>query len=453
MALSDLIVLDLTIARSGPVAVRQFADWGADIIRVDSPHGNDLVDAKDADYINLHRNKRSIRIDLKDSRGLATFFRLAERADVLVENFRPQVKHSLGIDYAEIAGRNPRIVYGSISGFGQDGPYAEKGGVDQIVQGMGGLMAVTGHPGQGPLRAGTAIADLAAGYHLAFGLLAALHERERSGVGQWVCVSLLESMIAMMDFQAVRWTADHDLPQPVGNDHPNYVPMGAFQTVDGYINIGASSDRLFARLCEALDDPDLGRDARFVSRHARLAHRAELNSWITRITRQLSNAELWRRLDAAGIPAGPIYTLDETFRDAQVEHLKMTAGVHHPIRGTVEILRQPVTLSRTPAQVREPSPMPGAHSREILGESGFSVAEVDELFAAGVVSLPDPHHWSRTKGQRIRTERRPRCRPLSSLLGVTTADGAMCGWRACFEPMAMRSIRRLSLASESDRIC
>lgn len=387
MALSDLVVLDLTIARAGPVAVRQFADWGAKVIRVDSPNNNDLVDPKDPDYINLHRNKRSIRLNLKDSRGHAVLLRLAERADVLVENFRPQVKYALNIDYDTIAKRNPRIVYGSISGFGQDGPDAEKGGVDQIVQGIGGLMAVTGHPGQGPLRAGTAIADLAAGHHLAFGLLAALHERERSGAGQWVHVSLLESMIAMMDFQAVRWTADHDLPAQVGNDHPNYVPMGAFQTADGYINIGASSDRLFARLCEALGDPDLGRDERYGSRNARLEHRAELNARITGTTVQFTTAELRRRLDAAEIPAGPIYSLDETFEDAQVKHLGMTAKVDHAVRGTVEILRQPVTLTRTPAAVRGPSPMPGANSGQILAESGLSSAEVDELFAAGVVSL------------------------------------------------------------------
>jgi crotonobetainyl-CoA:carnitine CoA-transferase CaiB-like acyl-CoA transferase len=384
-AFRDLTIVDLTIARSGPVAVRQFADWGASVIHVDSPSGNDLVSPLSSDYINLHRNQRALHLDLKRTRGREIFDLLVDRADVLVENFRPTVKSALGIDYATLSRRNPRLVYGSISGFGQNGPYSVKGGVDQIVQGMGGLMSVTGHPGGGPLRTGTAIADLATGQHLAFGILAALYERERSGLGQWVQASLLESMIATMDFQAARWLIDGEIPGPVGNDHPNNVPMSAYPTSDGFINIGASSPRLYRRLCQVLDDDQLKNDERFATPESRLANRDAINARISELTRTQSANHWWRLLDEAGVPAGPIYNVAEVFSDPQVQYLHMTETVEHAVRGPVELIRQPVTLSRTPASIETAAPSPGQHRDEILTELGLSPAEIAELVEAGIV--------------------------------------------------------------------
>ena len=305
MPLADLTVLDLSIARSGPAAARQFADWGANVIRIEPSERVDALAPDDSDYLNLHRGKRAMTLNLKSDAGLEVFFRLVERADVLIENFRPPVKVALSIDYPTVAARNPRLVYGSISGYGQSGPYSAKGALDQIIQGIGGLMSVTGHPGSGPLRAGIAVADLAAGHHLAFGILAALHERERSGLGQWVQVSLLESLITMLDFQAARWTIDGELPGQVGNDHPNRMPIGMYPASDGDINLAAYSDRLWERLCDALEEPSLAHDERFASAGLRVTNRGALNAQISAITRTRPRSEWLARLDAHGIPAWP----------------------------------------------------------------------------------------------------------------------------------------------------
>jgi crotonobetainyl-CoA:carnitine CoA-transferase CaiB-like acyl-CoA transferase len=387
MALEDIHVLDLTIARAGPTAVRQLADWGASVIRVEAPStGDDFTgDPTNSDYLNLHRNKRALQLDLKQAEGREIFHRLAERADVMVENFRPPVKRKLGVDYETISAINPRLVYGSVSGFGQDGPYAEKGAVDQIVQGMGGLMSITGLPGQGPVRVGVAIADLAAGHQLAIGILVALHERRTSGLGQWVHVSLLESMISFLDFQATRWTIDGEIPWQVGNDHPTAFPMGAFRTADGHINIAASSNRLWARLCDVLDAPELMADPDFATADLRSKNRATLNDRIEAILVTRPTEEWWKLLDEVGIPSGPINTVDKVFEDPQAKHLGMAVTVEHAVRGPVAILRQPVNMSRTPPSVRTASPMPGQHRDEILGELGFTEAEIGGLIERGVV--------------------------------------------------------------------
>lgn len=385
MPLRDIRVLDVSIARSGPVAVRQFADLGAQVIRVEAPGGHDMLHPTESDYINLHRNKRTITIDLKLQQGQSVFYRLARQSDILIENYRPQVKHELGIDYETLSEINPALVYGSISGFGQTGPYAAKGGVDQIVQGMGGLMSVTGYSKTGPTRVGIAIADLVAGYQLAFGVLAALNERRASGKGQWVHVSLLEAMIATMDFQAARWTIDGDVPGQVGNDHPTKVPMSTYPTSDGFINIAASSDRLWLRLCEALDEPGLANDPRYQSDEGRRANRTTLNRQISDLTMKRRMAELWQALDLVGVPAGPIYAVDEVFADRQVKHLDMTTTVPHPVRGDVAVIRPPVNMSRTPASVYSASPMPGENRDDILHDLGYSAAEIDDLIRSGAV--------------------------------------------------------------------
>ena len=333
LPLGDVRVVDLTIARAGPQCVRQLADWGADVVRIEHPADSTGVSGSDAR--NLHRNKRTVALDLKADGAIDTLLRLADRADVLVENMRPSVKLKLGIGWDVVHARNPRLVYGSISGFGQDGPYADRGGVDQITQGMGGLMSVTGLPNTEPTRAGIPVSDLAAGLHLAIGILVALHERERTGVGRWVRTSLLETMISMMDLQATRWTIDHEVPVQEGNHHPTLVPMGCFRSKDGWVNVAGPSGRLLHRFCEAIGLPELPRDSRFDSGEKRSANRSALNEIISNRLAERTTAEWVAVLNAAGVPCGPVYSMDEVFADEQVRHLDMVA---------LDVIRNPVTM-------------------------------------------------------------------------------------------------------------
>jgi crotonobetainyl-CoA:carnitine CoA-transferase CaiB-like acyl-CoA transferase len=311
--------------------------------------------------------------------------RLVDTADVLIENMRPPVKDRLGFGYATVHTRNPRLVYGSISGFGQDGPYAGRGGVDQIAQGMGGLMSVTGQPGGGPLRAGIPVSDLAAGLYLAIGVLAALHDRDRTGTGRWVQTSLLEAMIAMMDFQAARWTVDGEVPGQAGNHHPMGVPMGCFASADGHVNIGGPAGRLLRRLCEVIGLPGLPDDPRFDTAAKRSANREEFNALVGERLRTRTTAEWVAALNEAGVPCGPVYRMDEVFADPQVRHLGMTAPVEHPALGRLDILRNAVRMTGAPATVRAPSPGPGGHTDEVLTELGYPPAEIAALRGQGVI--------------------------------------------------------------------
>ncbi len=389
LPLDDIRVIDLTIARAGPTCVRQLADWGADVIRIEppGPAGSTPVGGgpHDSDYQHLHRNKRSLTLNLKEPAGRAVLMRLVDTADVLVENMRPPVKTRLGFDFDTVHSRNPRLVYGSISGFGQDGPYADRGGVDQIAQGMGGLMSVTGLPGSEPTRAGIPVADLAAGLYLAVGVLTALHDRERTGQGRWVQTSLLEAMISMMDLQAVRWTIDGEVPEPAGNHHPTLVPMGCFATADGYVNIGASGGRLLRSFCDVVGLPGLTADPRFATSASRSANRAELNALIAGRLRTRSTASWVAALNEAGVPCGPVYRMDEVFADPQVQHLGMTQAVDHPALGRLDLLRNAVRMTEGPATVRTATPETGAHSDEILGELGYQAADVAEFRKQGVI--------------------------------------------------------------------
>jgi crotonobetainyl-CoA:carnitine CoA-transferase CaiB-like acyl-CoA transferase len=305
--LDDLVVVDFTVARAGPVAVRQLADWGARVVRIESEDPSTALvgDHTSADYLNLHRSKELLQLDLRSDEGRRTVHRLVEGADVVVENFRAPVKHKLGIDYETLSAINPRLVYGSISGYGQHGPYRERGAVDQIIQGMGGLMSITGPPGHGPVRAGIAVSDMAAGHQLAIGLLIALHERGRTGRGQWVQVSLLEAMISFLDFQAARWTVDGHVPQSEGNHHPTACPMGAYTAADGHLNVAAPSDRLWAQLCGVLDDSAIADDERFATPRSRYRHRAELNAALDVVFSARPRSEWIAMLDAVGVPCGP----------------------------------------------------------------------------------------------------------------------------------------------------
>jgi crotonobetainyl-CoA:carnitine CoA-transferase CaiB-like acyl-CoA transferase len=389
LPLDDIRVVDLTVARAGPTCVRQLADWGAAVIRVEpppDPADPGLTGSRHGcDFQHLHRNKRSLSLNLKAPGGREVLMRLADTADVLIENMRPPVKDRLGFDFATVHARNPRLVYGSISGFGQDGPYAGRGGVDQIAQGMGGLMSVTGLPGGGPVRAGIPVADLASGLYLAVGVLVALHDRDRTGVGRWVQTSLLESMIAMMDFQAARWTIDQEVPPQEGNHHPTSVPMGCFASADGHVNIGAAGGRLLDSLCQVIGLPGLPADSRFDSAAKRSANRAELNALIAGRLRARTTAEWVEALNQAGVPCGPVYRMDEVFADPQVEHLAMTEPVEHPALGRLDILRNAVRMTDGPATVRTPSPEIGADTNAVLTELGYPREEIDRLRAQGVI--------------------------------------------------------------------
>jgi formyl-CoA transferase len=385
--LSGYKVLDLTRARSGPTAARQMADWGADVIKIEpagQTESGDLGRRHGPDFQNLHRNKRSMTLDLKSSEGLAIFNRLAADTDVVIENYRPRVKFRLKIDYETVKEINPGIVYASISGFGQDGPYRDRPGVDQIAQGMGGHMSVTGAPGQGPMRSGAAISDMTAGLLAANGILLALLERGRSGKGQWVQTSLLEAQIFLLDFQAARWLVDRKVPPQTGNDHPTNVPMGTFETADGAINI-APMPHMWAKLCRLMGLEALIEDPDYATFEARTHNRAKLNATIEAVTRERTSEDWIAHLNEGGVCCGPIYTIDQTFADPQVRHLGIAQGVTTPARGRIEVVGQPIHLSRTPSTLTSPAPEYGQHTDDILSELGYSDDRIAGLRDQGVI--------------------------------------------------------------------
>jgi crotonobetainyl-CoA:carnitine CoA-transferase CaiB-like acyl-CoA transferase len=382
-------VLDLTRARAGPTCVRQLVDWGAHAIKIEMPGGR-TGDGMGGnrhgfDFQNLHRNKRSMTLNLRDPEGVAIFKKLAKDADIIVENYRPGVKERLGIDYKTIRQINPRIIYGSISGFGQSGPYRDRPGVDQIAQGMGGLMSITGIPGQGPVRVGIPIADLCSGIFLAQGILVALIERETTGEGKWVHTSLLEAMLSMLDFQASRWLMSHEVPPQAGNNHPTGIPTGVFETKDGHINIAAAGDDIYARLCRAIERPDLLTDPRFSTSKARSANRDVIMEVLMPVTRQKTSAEWIKLLNDAGVPCGPIYKINESFADPQVQHLAMAQPVRSPVLGDLTILGHPVSHGETRLPLRSSAPELGDANDEVLTSIGYTKEQIADLAKRGVI--------------------------------------------------------------------
>jgi formyl-CoA transferase len=389
-ALERFTVLDLTRVRSGPTAVRQLADWGANVIKIEMPERLEPGDPaggprQGPDFQNLHRNKRSLTLNLKAKEGLAVLRRMVERADVVVENFRPDVKERLGIDYAALRKINPRIVYASISGFGQDGPYRDRPGFDQIAQGMGGLMSITGLPGQGPVRVGIPVADLTAGLFCALGIMAALLEREQSGEGQWVQTSLLQAQIFMLDFQAARWLIKHEVPGQAGNNHPTSIPTGVFKTADGHINVACAGQKIWERFCQAVDAQWLNQSPDYSTAAARLKNRDALNAEIDKILAHRTSADWVAALNEEGVPCGPIYAIDQVFSDPQVEHLGIAQSVKRANGEVLPVVGQPVTLSRTPSTIAAAPPEIGEHTEEVLKEFGYNDGDIAALRKADAI--------------------------------------------------------------------
>ena len=391
--LEHIRVLDLTIARAGPMAVRLLADWGADVIKIEPPprkdaQGNSVTGGRRGpDEQNLHRNKRSLAIDLKHTDGKALFHRLAKDADVVVENFRSSVKYRLGVDYDTLKAINPGLVYASISGFGQDGPDSERPGVDQIVQGVSGLMSITGEPDQGPMRAGIAISDTSAGMFLGQGILLALLHRERTGEGQWVYTSLLEAMMSKLDFQGARYTMSGEEPTQQGNDHPTQVPMGMFNAKDGHVNIAAFGGQMWQRFCDALNATALLQHPDYQSIGSRTRHRDQIKEDMNAITETFSVAELVQRLNEAGVPCGPINTVKEAFENPQVQHLGMAVPAPHEEMGDLNLVRSPINLSSFPhpASLSRAAPDTGADGEDILRGLGVAADEIAVLQKSGVI--------------------------------------------------------------------
>jgi formyl-CoA transferase len=389
-ALSRFTVLDLTRVRSGPTCVRQLADWGANVIKIETPPHLEKGEGpggprENADFQNLHRNKRSITLDLKSPEGLAAFRRMVEKADVVVENFRPDVKDRLGINYEDLKKINKGIVLGSISGFGQDGPYAKRPGFDQIAQGMGGLMSITGLAGQGPVRVGIPIADLTAGLFCAIGILTALLERDVSGEGQWVQTSLLQAQIFMLDFQAARWLQMHEVAKQAGNNHPTSIPTGVFKTKDGHINIASTGQKMWEITCNCIGMPELINHPDYSSGALRSKNRDALNALIEGKTVGKTSAEWIDIFNKGGVPSGPIYNIDQTFADPQVKHLGIAMDAKKPNGETQTFVGQPFKLSRTPSKIVATPPSQGQHTDEVFKEFGFSDNEIAALHQAKAV--------------------------------------------------------------------
>jgi formyl-CoA transferase len=385
-ALSRLRILDLTRVRAGPTCVRQFADFGADVIKIETTGVEDLGGPRDGpDFQNLHRNKRSITLDLKSAKGKEIFMKMVKTADVVVENYRPDVKDRLGIDYESLKKVNKRIILASISGFGQDGPYRARPGFDQIAQGLSGIMSVTGKPGEGPMRVGCAVADVGGGLLAAMGIMTALLEREHSGEGQWVQSNLLQAAIQLLDFQAARYTMSSEVPGQVGNDHPTSMPTSAYATKDGHINVAASGTKMWGVVCEALGRPDLLNHPDFNTPEGRAQNRKALNEEMTKSLKTKTSAEWVDIMNKGGVPCGPIYRMDEVFADPQVKHMQIRAEVAHPRLGKIGLINQPIKLSRTPAKLVTATPERGEHTQEVLQEFGFTKVEVDEFKSKGIV--------------------------------------------------------------------
>ncbi|CAH2894517.1 MAG: L-carnitine dehydratase/bile acid-inducible protein F [uncultured Paraburkholderia sp.] len=392
LPLTGLKVIDITHARAGPTAVRHLADWGADVIRVDQPlaapgsaaHEDVTGRQRGSDYQNLHRNKRSLRLNLKDPAGRAVLLDLVKDADIVIENMRPAVKHRLAIAYEDLCAINPRLIYGSISGFGQTGPYSDRPGLDQIAQGMTGLMSVTGHAGSPPLRTGIAVGDLSAGNMLALAIMMALYERQQTGRGRWVHTSLIESLLFMLDFQAARWLIDREIPKSVGNEHPTAIPTGVFEAADGHITLAAPNSRMWPKMCEAIGRPDWAQRSEWSTRDGRATHREEIHAGIAEVVRARTMQYWIEKLNAVGVTCDPIYTMDQVFDDEQVQLLGMACPVTHPVLGELRLVASPLNFEGSERTLRRSTPDGGADTDQILRDLGYGEEKIRNLKASKV---------------------------------------------------------------------
>lgn len=389
LPLAPYTVLDLTRVRAGPTAVRQLADWGADVIKIEMPDaaGGDggLGGPRDGpDFQNLHRNKRSMTLNLKQQAGQQVMADLVRQADVVVENYRPDVKERLGIDWPALAAINPRIILASISGFVQDGPYQKRPGVDQIAQGMGGLMSITGDADGPPMRVGIPIADLTAGLLAAQAILMALIGRGQTGKGQWVRTSLLQAQTFMLDFQAARWLVEGEVAGRVGNEHPTSVPTNAYATADGHINVAAVGDTIYRRFCECIGAPELADDPDYSSGGRRYRNRAALNDRVAAILKTRSSADWIEVLNAAGVPCGPINAIDQTFADPQVRHLGMARRVEDD-GPDLTLVGQPIQMGDLDPALRHRIAPKGEHTDDILAGLGYDADRIAALRADGII--------------------------------------------------------------------
>ena len=379
--LSDVFVLDLSRVRSGPTCVRQLCDWGARVIKIESPEDtSEMGGPRDGpDFQNLHRGKESLTLNLKSKEGREVFQELLAKADVVVENFRPEIKYKLGLDYNTLSTINPAIILASISGFGQEGPYKDRPGFDQVAQGISGLMSITGEPGGGPMRVGIPLADLSAGLFAAQGILLALYERQNSGKGQWIQTSLLQSQIFMLDFQAARYAMNGEIPRQAGNNHPTSIPTGVFKTRNGYINIAASGEAIWQKLAKALGHDEWIVDPLFSTALARSQNRDQLGEKINECTIYKETSDWIALLNEGGVPCGPIYSIDQMFSDPQVSQLHISQAVINSDSEEITVLTQPVSLSRTPSKLKKAAPKIGENTNEILAELGYEEKDITYL--------------------------------------------------------------------------